>query len=67
MYNKLKAAFVALGLNQSDMATVAGMSEVSLSNKMNGKVDFTVSEACTFVKFLESKGANVSLDYLFKN
>lgn len=51
--NKLKAIIVENGLNQGKVAEKMGISKNSLSRKMQGKGDFTLSEARSLCSILK--------------
>ncbi len=42
--NKLKSKWTEKGLLQSDVARMIGLSNTSFSLKMNGKIDFSLTE-----------------------
>lgn len=50
--NKVKAKIKENGFSQRDVAERAGMSENSLSRKLLGKRDFTLSEVVTLCEVL---------------
>lgn len=51
----LRAAMAARGLTQKDMAKKLGISPKTMSNKMNGKVQFKVGEAQLLCRLLRVK------------
>lgn len=53
--NFLKAKMVENGYTQSRLALEAGMSENSLSRKINGKREFKLCEVCRICKILNIK------------
>ena len=61
MRNRIKAEMVRRGLCGSELAEVLGITPTALSNKMNGKNDFTASE---LLRLSELFG--LSVDYFLK-
>lgn len=53
--NLLRASIAEKGLNQAKLAAAIGISENSLSRKINGKRDFSLSEVVAITKVLELK------------
>lgn len=43
--NKIKAQMVLLGVTQQELAKNLGITQKTLSNKLHGKSEFTISEA----------------------
>ena len=62
IFPNLKAALAAKGITQIDLAKRIGLCSKSLSLKMNGKVDFTLTDMQRIIKEL----GGGSMDYLFK-
>lgn len=63
--NVLRGEMAKYGLTVADMAKEMGMSHVTMSNKLNGKVDFSLTEAMRIVRFFNSKGENHTLESMF--
>ena len=61
-FPNLKAALAAKGITQIALAKRIGLCSKSLSLKMNGKVDFTLTDMQRIIKEL----GGGSMDYLFK-
>lgn len=61
MFPNLMAELNINHFSQKEMAAYIGISERSISKKMNGKVDFTLSE----MRKIQSVFPNCTLDYLF--
>jgi len=53
------------GLTVADMAGVLGVSAVTMSNKLNGRTDFTLTEARKIVKYLNDLGETHTIESLF--
>ena len=51
--NLLRAALAEKGFTQKEFAKIIGMSENSLSRKINGRREFTVTEAATICSILD--------------
>ena len=67
-YPNIKAEMARYGLSGTSIADSLGISMSSFSLKVNGKRDWTVSEAVKLVSlFSELSGSEVSMDYLFLN
>ncbi len=62
MFNNLKAEMVRNEIKQTEIATSLGISDKTMSNKMNGKSEFTRNEM-----FLIKRDffPTYSIDYLF--
>lgn len=60
----LRAEMSRIGIRQRDIAKLLGVSELTVSKKMNGKSSFTIDEAFLIQKTFFP---NLSLDYLFSN
>jgi len=65
MKNVLKGEMAKYGLTVADMARVMGLSHTSMSNKLNGKVDFTLTEAKKIVRFFNAKGESHTIESIF--
>ena len=57
-FRRLKGRMVELGYNQKMLAEKIGISRVSLSKKMNGKCEFTLSELYALIKVLNISNVN---------
>lgn len=64
MYRNLRAEIVRAGLTIKEIAMRIGISERSLRNKINGKTEFTLSEA---IKIRKIVNKNMSLEELFES
>ena len=51
--NLLKAAMAGKGMNQAQLAKAIGISANSMSRKLNGKRDFSLSEVAAITEVLE--------------
>lgn len=51
--NKVRAKMKEAGMTQADVAKSIGMSENSLSRKLNGKRDFSISEVLRLIEVLK--------------
>lgn len=51
--NLLKAAMAEKGMNQAKLAKAIGISANSMSRKLNGKRDFSLSEVAAITEVLE--------------
>lgn len=51
--NLLKAAMAEKGMNQAQLAKAIGISANSMSRKLNGKRDFSLSEVAAITEVLE--------------
>lgn len=63
--NVLRGEMAKYGLTVADMAKELGVSHATMSNKLNGKTDFTLTEAKQIVRFFNSKGENHTLESMF--
>ena len=63
VYPNLKAEMARFGIRTKDLAVFIGCSPHSLTNKINGKTDFTLSES---EKIHAHYFPNVKKDYLFE-
>ena len=61
----LRGEMAKHGLTLAEMAKVLELSSVSLSNKINGRVDFTLSEAIKVLNFFNSLGESHTIQTLF--
>lgn len=61
-YPNLRAEMSRIGIRQRDVAKLLGVSELTVSKKMNGKSSFTIDEAF-LIK--ETFFPNFTVDYLF--
>ncbi len=52
-YNKLRGKIRERGLTLAELARQIGMSNTSISNKLSGKTDFSLSEIRDIVRVLE--------------
>ena len=61
MFNKLRlrGKLAEAGMSQEDLAKAIGISCVSMSNKMNGNVDFTLKEVTAIAKALRLTDADI--------
>ncbi len=62
MFVNLAAEIKRTGLQNKEFAAKIGMNSVTFSKKINGKVDFTLSEVKKIVEFFNCE---FSLEYLF--
>ena len=65
--NVLKGEIAKYGLTIADLAKELDLSVASTANKINGKVDFTLSEARKIVKFFNAKGETHTVESIFFN
>lgn len=64
MYHNLKAEIARGGWTAADLAKATGMSGAALSQKINGKSDFKLSEMMALREALHAE--NLTLDFLFE-
>lgn len=62
MFNNLIAEIARNKLTQNDLAKVLGVTPKTISNKINGKSDFTLTEINAIKNLLPS---GLTLEYLF--
>lgn len=65
MYRNLRAEMARYDMTVKDLADICGISLVTMSNKLNGHVDFTLSEVRAIVTYFSGKGDDVTAEYLF--
>jgi len=65
MYRNLRAVMVKHGLLIKDLADVCGLSLTSMNNKMNGHVEFNLTDIKTIVSFFVELGEDVTAELLF--
>lgn len=53
-YNKVKGKMREKGMTVQDVADALGLSRVSVSDKINGKSDFLITEAVAVARLLTS-------------
>lgn len=63
-FNKIIGRMAELGYTQEKLAKEMNISQVSLSNKLNGKANFTWEELTLLIKILNIKDNEIS-DFLF--
>ena len=63
MFPNVKAELARKGVTLTELAEAIGMSLQTLSGRMNGKSEFTYSEAVKIKKFL---GVEIPLEILFE-
>lgn len=61
MFPNLNAEMARHGLKAKELAAALSISERTVSNKLNGKTEFTLSE----IKKITALFPNISIDYLF--
>jgi transcriptional regulator with XRE-family HTH domain len=59
-YINLRVAILEAGYNQAKIAEMLGMACSTFNQKLNGHIEFSITESCKIAKLL-----NKSLDYLF--
>ena len=62
MFNNLKAEIARHNLKTADLAKLLGVSLKTVTNKLDGKTEFTLSE----IKKIASLFPSVSITYLFE-
>ena len=62
MYRNIEAELVRKGTTKGDLAKALGITQATLSLKLNGKYEFSIKEA---KKIKETLGIDMSLDELF--
>lgn len=62
--NKLKAALVAEGYNQSELAEKLSISATTLNYKINGKREFTATEISKIAKLFSLSDKDISTIFL---
>lgn len=60
---KLKGLIVEYGINQNILANLLGVTRETINNKINGKVNFTLSEAIKISKYFNK---DIEKIFLFK-
>ena len=63
--NVLRGVMAKYGVTIAQMAEVVGISSNSMSKKINGKVDFTLTEVRAILAFFRSKGETCTVESLF--
>lgn len=63
MYPNLKAEMARRGVLAKDIAVMLGVTETTISNKINGKFGFSLKEAMMIRDFI---GADMTIDQLFE-
>lgn len=51
--NKLRGRIVEMGLTNKSLAEKIGLTEVGMSKRLNGKIQFTLKEICAIVDVLD--------------
>lgn len=64
-YWRLRELMAKYGLSQSDIAEIAGISEVSISKKLNTGQDFKITHAYKIFTHFKNLGENVDFEELF--
>ena len=65
MPNVLRGEMAKYGLTVADMAKVVGISRNSMSAKIEGKIDFRLTEAKRILTYFNSKGESHTVESLF--
>lgn len=65
MYKILRGEMVKHGLTIKKTAAIIGVSTTTMSKKLNGKVDFLLSEAKKLQDYFNERGNNYTIEYLF--
>lgn len=63
--NVLRGEMAKYRVTIAQLAEVVGISANSMSAKLNGKVDFTLTEVKTVLAFFREKGENHTVESLF--
>ena len=63
--NTLRGEMAKYKVTVSDLAGELGVSANTVSKKLNGKVDFTLSEIRKILAFFNAKGENHTVETLF--
>lgn len=64
-YWRLRELMAKHGMSQAEIAKIAGISEVSLSKKLNTGREFKITPACKILAHFRSLGENVEFEELF--
>lgn len=64
-YWRLRELMAKYGLSQSEIAKIAGISEVSLSKKLNTGQEFKITPAYRIITHFRNLGENVNFEELF--
>lgn len=64
MYKNLRAEIVRLGLTNKEFAEKVGIKPSTFSTKIQGKVEFTLSEAMKIKNFV---GSEMPIEYIFSS
>lgn len=51
--NKLRGRIVEMGLTNKSLAEKIGLTEVGMSKRLNGRIQFTLKEICAIVDVLD--------------
>ena len=65
MPNVLRGEMAKYGLTVADMAKVVGISRNSMSAKIDGKIDFRLTEAKRILAYFNSRGERHTVESLF--
>lgn len=65
MYKILRGEMVKYDLTVEKSANIVGISTTSMSNKLNGKVEFLLSEAKKLLDYFNARGNDFTVEYLF--
>lgn len=63
MFKNLRAEIARLGMSQKEFAKAVGIKGSTFTQKINGKVDFNLSEIKRIKSFF---GGKLSIEYLFE-
>lgn len=65
MRNVLRGEMAKYGVTVADLANVVGVSSNTMSKKLNGEVDFKLTEVKAILSFFNSKGEAHNVESLF--
>ena len=63
--NVLRGEMAKYGLTVAEMAEIIKVSSATMSDKLNGKVDFRLNEARVIVEYFNGQGESHTVDSLF--
>lgn len=64
-YWRLRELMAKYGLSQANIATISGISEVSINKKFSKGQEFKITHAYKILKYFRDKGEDVTFEELF--
>jgi DNA-binding XRE family transcriptional regulator len=65
MYRNLRAIMAKYDITVKKLAEIVGISQTSMSEKLNEHVGFTLAEVKNIIEFFNRNGENVTVEELF--